>query len=221
MNTKIIAVGNQKGGVGKSSAIYWLASTLSIHYDKKVAVIDGIDAQKTIAKRRAVEVSEGKEVFPFEVFFIHHLAELDTVLDEYFGQFDLILLDMPPLVKNEFKILLAGCDGLLIPMLADTVDRDSALDYMLYVEEIKRANETYLCYGFINRFTSSIKQRELPAFAKNLGIELFESSVPAVPLVLSMNETYISPYDRNGSNGKNGKQYLEAFILEFIYKFLK
>ena len=169
----------------------------------------------------AVEVSEGKETFPFEVFFIHHLSELDTVLDEYYGEFDLILLDMPPLVKNEFKILLAGCDGLLIPMLADTVDKDSALDYMLYVDEIKRENEAYLCYGFINRFVNSIKQKDLPAFAKNHGIELFESSVPAVPLVLSMNETYISPYDKIGSNGKNGKQYLEAFVLEFFDKFLK
>jgi small subunit ribosomal protein S13 len=34
---RFISVTNQKGGVGKSSAIYWLASTLSIHYDKKVS----------------------------------------------------------------------------------------------------------------------------------------------------------------------------------------
>jgi cellulose biosynthesis protein BcsQ len=221
MNTKIIAVGNQKGGVGKSSTIHWLASTLSIHYDKKVAVIDGIDTQQTIAKRRSIEVSQGKEAFPYEVFFINHLSELDTVLDDYFGEFDMIFLDMPPLVKNEFKILLAGCDGLLIPMLADTVDKDSALDYMLYVNEIKRENEAYLCYGFINRFANSIKQKELPAFAESHGIELFESTVPAVPLVLSMNETYTSPYDKIGSNGKIGKHYLEAFVLEFIDKFLK
>lgn len=222
MNTRIIAVGNQKGGVGKSATVYWLASTLSIHYGKKVAVIDGIDVQQSIAKMRAVEESKGKKEFPCEVFYIQNLPELDLVLDEYYGAFDVIFLDMPPLVTTEFKILLAGCDGLLIPFFADAVDKNSALDYMLFVAEIKRKNEDYICYGFINKFTNSIKQRELPAFAKMNGVELFTKNVPLVPLVLSMDDTYTSPYDKVGKSkdDKNGRFYLEGFVLEFIEKYL-
>lgn len=222
MNTKIIAVGNQKGGVGKSATIYWLASTLSIYYGKKVAVIDGIDTQQTLAKRRAIEVANGKEQFPYPIFYIKELHELDLVLDEYYGQFDLILLDMPPLIKKEIKVILGACDGLLIPLLADTVDRDSALDYMLYIEEIKRANEDFVCYAFINRFTNSLKQKELPAFVKRHRIELFKTVIQHVPLVFSMDETYISPYDKIGKSKdeKSGKIYLEAFVLEFMDKYL-
>ena len=222
MNTKIIAVGNQKGGVGKSATIYWLASTLSIHYGKKVAVIDGIDTQQTIAKRRAIEQAQGKEQFPYDIFYIRNLLELDPVLDEYYGEFDIIFLDMPPLVKKEIKGILAGCTGLLIPMLADTVDKDAALDYMLYVEEIKRLNPSYVCHGFVNRFTNSLKQRELPEFALKQGVELFESTIQNVPLVFAMEDTYTSPYDKVGKSKeeKNGRFYLEPFIIEFINKYL-
>lgn len=223
METKIIAVGNQKGGVGKSTTIYWLASTLSIYYDKKIAVIDGIDIQQTLAKRRRFEISKGIQQFPYDIFFCQGLEQLDPLLDKCYNQYDVIFLDMPPLVQKEINAILASCDGLLVPMLSDTVDKDSTLDYLLYVEHIQQNNPEYVCYGFINRFTNSIRQRQMTQFVNDYRFELFDNPVPYAPLVLALEETYISPYDKVGKSkdGKDGKVYLEPFMNEFIHKYLR
>lgn len=222
METKIIAVGNSKGGVGKTTTVYLLASTLSIYYDKKVAVFDGIDRQMSIAKRRKKEMeAEGERQFPYDVFCCQTLNELDDLIEAYVGVYDVIFLDMPPMMTSEIKNILASCDGLLIPLRPNQTDVDSTEDYMLYVEYIKGITSNFNCYGFINESSNTVNEKRIPEFAERNGIDLFENNIADIYRIVDMTETYISPYDRVGSNKtKTGKDYLAPFVEEFIKNYL-
>ena len=120
MPAKIIAVVNQKGGVGKTTLVMQLAGALT-RRGRKVLVVDA-DPQGT-ATRWAVAAPEG---LPFPAAVVGLSAAGGTVHREvakFTDAYDLILIDCPPAVESpapQSALLIA--DLALVPLFPSPPD---------------------------------------------------------------------------------------------------
>lgn len=99
MDTKIISVVGEKGGIGKTTLNIILASNLFYAKQQKIVLLDADNPQYSIYKKRNREMEmldaeerAGLELYPIEPVTVQNLQ--DAIL-KYYGQVDYIILDLP------------------------------------------------------------------------------------------------------------------------------
>ncbi len=126
---KIVIVGNQKGGVGKSTITAMMASHLHFKLEKKVLVIDGDDLQQSLSKIREREGGESYELVKSTT------REIPGVVDNLKNIYDYIFIDIPGNLKQEGVVnTLLTCDKVVVPVSISELDIDSTKDFIGFLK---------------------------------------------------------------------------------------
>ena len=163
--SKIIAFGNQKGGVGKTTCTALTANALSQSpFNLNVIIID-IEQQKSLSTARQLDKDFYNKKPPYKILsldvetFERDVRELDNTND-------IILIDTGRRLDKDNlsqERVLAYCDYLFIPFVSGNYNLDSSLDYLKFVlgiRERRSSNPRQLkLIGFINRYRARSRAR--------------------------------------------------------------
>jgi cellulose biosynthesis protein BcsQ len=129
MDTKIISIVGEKGGIGKTTLNILLASHLHYSQKKKVVLFDVDNPQYSIYSKRKRELSaipeeEGLNTpfYPIEPVTVETIQE--KIL-EYYGRVDFIIMDLPGTLNIEMVKGLLYVEHVFIPFDHDELEIDS------------------------------------------------------------------------------------------------
>ena len=109
---KILAIANQKGGVGKTTTTINLAASLAV-LDQKVLIIDADPQGSSLQWNEVAEMGDSISVFAAT-------AAIPTLVRELTGLFDYLIVDCPPSVRAPQTIeVLKTASLALIPFTTD------------------------------------------------------------------------------------------------------
>ena len=161
--SKIIAIGNQKGGTGKTTVTCLLANALSqAPFNLKIFVAD-CDPQQSIIRRRLADQKQTSEPAPYKVAFFNTLSEMQADIERLDKENDVLFLDLPgrmdtwrPAEQQETARFLQYVDVLLIPFCPGNYTLESTLDYLrtvLKIAHIRQDNPRPMSVlGFVNLY---------------------------------------------------------------------
>ena len=174
LNTKIIAIANQKGGCGKTTITMQLSGALSRN-KFKILVVDA-DPQGT-ATRWAANADDSTP-------FIAHIAGLSAAgikvhkeIKKYVGYYDFILIDCPPSVDSVTPhSALMVSDLVLIPMIPSPADLWAAVGIQQLIEQVQVINEELQARIIPNMCQPNINlTQDVLEVLNNFGIETFNT----------------------------------------------
>lgn len=166
METKIIAITNQKGGVGKSTTTIQIGDGLANEFNYKTLLID-FDPQHTLTNHMNVQIKRGiPTVYDFVVNGVEARIKISEKLDlipssgalknlmafrdpdspemlrrallDISHEYDFIIIDCPPVVTELTHNVYAAADGLIIPANPGTYSVEGMAQLNAEVEMIKR-----------------------------------------------------------------------------------
>ena len=162
---KIISVGNQKGGVGKTQISIMTATALSLPpFNLKTCIID-LDNQKSVVNIRDLDLRAYQtESVPFEVFS-YNVAALQNNIGNLDKTFDVIILDAAgkldneqPIESQEITKILMYVDSLFIPFVAGNHNLNATIQYLRFVQQVQKIRQlqarNLTVTGFINMHRS-------------------------------------------------------------------
>lgn len=167
--SKIVAFGNQKGGVGKSTVIAMAANSLSqAPFNIKLCVID-CDRQRSLVEARAFD-EEDIEELPYPIFGLS-LEELQDKIYDLDKEYDLILidtagrLDHTVAVENqEITKALMYADYLFIPFRAGSFNLEASMEYLKVANSLQKLRTNTArplqFYGFVNMYKDRSKTNQ-------------------------------------------------------------
>lgn len=178
---KIICIGNQKGGVGKSTITSMLANYIQKHSNAKVLVVDADDLQQTLSKLRNKELEvmdQEDDVYNIESIYA---ADFESNIKSWKANYDLIFVDVPGNLKHAgVGTIYSNTDFLFIPTSSSTFDISSTLEFISFVLEVlKPVNKELITYAFFNRVKPQTKDfKELYKSKDRFPIPFLENFVP-------------------------------------------
>lgn len=159
---KIIAIGNQKGGTGKTTVTCLLANALSgAPFNRRVFVAD-CDQQQSIIKRRLADQQITADLPPYQVAF-KSLPELQRDIEQLDQDHDVVFIDLPGRLdihrqadQQEITKFLQYVDYLFVPITPGNYALASTLDYLRAVQKIAATRATaprpLRVVGFVNMY---------------------------------------------------------------------
>lgn len=115
--TVIISVAQQKGGAGKTTLSTNVTVCLS-NLGKRVALID-LDPQKSATMWYGLRQDY---IGHNTIDLLLHDYDLDAVLEQNCGRYDVIIIDTPPYTKESAKKLIDRSDFVMIPTQLSPMD---------------------------------------------------------------------------------------------------
>lgn len=144
--TLIVAVSNQKGGVGKSTILVTLASYLNYTVGKNVAIVDCDHTQRSLLRLRERDKAtmeknrrlmtlldeqrkNGRRIYPIVAARPEEAREVAGNLAEK-GDYDIVFIDMPGTMDAKWVLpAIFNSDYVLTPIVADNIVMDSSLSF--------------------------------------------------------------------------------------------
>lgn len=138
----IVAFGNQKGGVGKSTVLTLVANALSqAPFNIRLCVVD-TDPQRSLVEARSFDVEEGEGPYPILGMSVETLQERIYELDQ---TYDLILLDTAgrldhsiPIEQQQITRALMFVDYLFIPFRAGSFNLEASMEYLKMADALQK-----------------------------------------------------------------------------------
>src|ERR1035437_4995002 len=135
-NGKVVSIGNQKGGVGKSTITSLVANYLHNNYpDIKIVVVDADDYQNSLIQIRNAEINDRGQDSNFDSSKLYDLLKIDSdaypTHDESLrNEYDLIFIDFPGNLKQKgVTTSYHFVDHLFIPTGTSRMDLDSTMEF--------------------------------------------------------------------------------------------
>jgi chromosome partitioning protein len=222
----IVAFGNQKGGVGKSTVIAMTANALSQEpFNINLCVVD-CDRQQSLAEARGFDEEDGDNVL-YPIFGMS-VEELQDKIHDLDKEYDLVLIDTAgrldhtvAVEKQEITKALMYADYLFIPFRAGSFNLDASIEYLKVANKLQelrmKADRPLQYYGFVNMFKERSKTN---AF---LLTEIEHLRTKGIPFMLCRLRNYTlfeeidtitSYYDVNSSN--KAKLNFTVWLNEFV-----
>ena len=229
---KIIIIGNQKGGAGKSTAVSLVANALANPpFNHKVLLVDA-DIQQSIIKRRLGDVRFLEGVTPYEVVY-KNIAQFQMDIKQLDQQYEYIIIDPPgkldvnlPADQQEVTKFMLYADHLFIPFTPGNYVVESTIDFMKVALQIKKvrvkAGASLEITGFINMFENRTLDdqfliQEIEELQSMMRIEFMERKIHRYAMFRNV-DTITSFYDENSSD--RAKRNFSKWFNEF-YKIVQ
>ena len=220
METKIISIVGEKGGVGKTTLNVILASNLHYANSKKVLLLDADNPQYSIYKKRQRELSlldasTISEMSPYPIERVTAESIQDTIL-RYYGLVDYIILDLPGSLNVEMVKGLLYVEHVFIPFGHDELEIDSTSNFYFTLKNNFLDNEERVLES-VNLFFNKYKLVRKNKFS--LLREQFEkANIPMMHSVVRDRTIYKEQY-RNTlypipENKEGGQMELKRFFEE-------
>jgi chromosome partitioning protein len=227
--SKIIMVGNQKGGVGKTAVSIMTATALSQSpFNLKTCIID-LDNQKSALRSRKFDLRayQTTEV-PFEVLDFS-IADLQKNIAQLDKDYQLIIIDVAgkldntqPIEVQEISKALLYVDCLLIPFVAGNYNLESTIDYFKFIKTVQQQRaiqpRSLKVFGFVNMFrgrsrANTFLSEDLEVLKKTENLMMFETSLNDYALFREA-DTITSIYDP--LSNETAKANFSNFINELL-----
>lgn len=190
---KIILVTHQKGGVGKSTLTFNMASILK--NDVKTAIID-FDLQGSLYKSRA-----NSEIPIFNKDEIKNIKNLD---------FDFVFIDTPPYLTEELPNLCKLADAILIPTKTGIYDLLAIEDTINIIKQVDKEDKTLIVFNMVKPNTTLTT--EMQEAIENYNITVAETKIS--DLVAFTHSTM----NKGVGDSKKAQQQIEALTREILSK---
>ena len=177
MSAHIIAIANQKGGVGKTTTAVNLAASLAAD-GRRVLVVD-LDPQGNATTGSGVD----KTAIRHGVYHVL-LGEmrLKNALAEVADDYDFILIDCPPTLTLLTLNGLVAADGVIVPMVCEYYALEGISDLVATVRKIRQAINPKLDLTGIVRTMFDSRSRLAAEVGEQLqqhfGSKLFATTIP-------------------------------------------
>lgn len=175
MYQKIIAVANQKGGVGKSTIAMQLAGALAL-YGLKVLVVNA-DRQGTALKWS----SHAPEGSPFPAACVNMFQSGDKLhreVQKLYQSYDVTIIDCPPNMESVIPAsAVTIADLVLMPMKPTTTDLDSLTDFLPLVQRAQAVRDTLIARVLINQYKKSAMSQLTLAYLEKQGIQRLQTVI--------------------------------------------
>ena len=142
---KIIAIANQKGGVGKTTTAVNIAASIG-YYGYRVLLVDadpqgnatsGFGIQKRTVDRSTYEVLLG-QCSARDAILTTRVMRLKEELVRVKGEYDFVLIDCPPSLGMVTLNALSACDSLIIPIQCEYYALEGLSQLVTTVRQVKR-----------------------------------------------------------------------------------
>ena len=223
MDTKIISIVGEKGGIGKTTLNIILASDLYYAKGKKVVLFDADNPQYSIYNKRQRELElldpeerEQKNMYPIEPVTVETIQS--TVL-KYYGLVDFIIMDLPGSLNVEMVKGLLYVEHVFIPFDHDELEIDSTSNFyftlrnnFLNNEErvLKSINLFFNKYKLVRKNKFSILRKQF----KGAGLPMMESVVKDKTIYKEQYRNTLYPIPENK---ENGEKELKKFFNEIVF----
>lgn len=179
MDTKLVIIGNLKGGAGKSTVTNFLAMYIYKYTNLSVIVVDGDDDQQTImnwrnkdelrhAKAAGVDTTakgwknqkgwkeQWKTIKKYDLASIPSKDFAKQYIDVINGNYDICLFDVPGNMRQEgVEKSFYMADAIIVPSKTTDADINSTMRYLKYLRDdllpsIKHMKRNPSIYYFLN-----------------------------------------------------------------------
>ena len=196
METKIISVVGEKGGIGKTTLNILLASDFYYAKGKKVVLLDVDDPQYSIHKKREREMALSRERgidpgdrYPIEPVTVENIQD---VILKYYGQVDFIIVDLPGNLNVEMVKGLLYIEHVFIPFDHDELEIDSTSHFYFTLKNKFLDNDERVLKS-INLFFNKYRLLQKNKFSV-LRQQFMDSGLPMMKSVVKEKTIYKEQY---------------------------
>lgn len=184
-----ISVANPKGGAGKTTLTFVLASELA-RSGASVAVIDA-DPNAIIAGWGRKRTEQGRDL-PFEIVASPKESELVKVIDRYTASHDFVLIDLEGTASRMTSRALARSHLVLIPFNLSPIDAELAANAVALIQEEAEALGRAIPFRLVrSRDNAAIETKT----AKRIIAAIAEAELPLLPAGLVERAAYRDIFD--------------------------
>lgn len=227
--SRIIMIGNQKGGIGKTAVTVLLSTAFSKEpYNLKTCVID-LDRQKSIVKTRKFDLlAYETDTVPFDVL-PYSINDLKANIAQLDKDYQLIFIDVAGHLDNsqaievqEITKALAYVDFLFVPFVSGGYNLDSTLEYYEFIKQVQSLRalqpRQLKVFGFINMHRQRTKANqilndEIQELSKAESLQMMENVLNDYAAYRD-SDTMTSIFE--SANTEGVKQNFTGFLNEFL-----
>jgi len=199
---KILSVGNQKGGTGKTATVYALAEVLALKYKQRVLMIDldpqgslttaaGVDPEITMAevlkgesiRKSIIPVKDNLWMIPSSIALadveLKNAGILKKILGPAREAADFIILDLPPSLNFLTANGLVASDYVIIPTRPTFLDVSGMDLFLDVVKQAQALNQALKVAGILFTFydTRILSMAEIIKSLQEKDLYIFRSMI--------------------------------------------
>ena len=220
--SKVLIIGGQKGGTGKSTITSFIANYLANNSSLRLLVIDADDMQQSLLSKRNTELANNiytEDKAPYKLIGSSS-KNVAKLIDDYDDVYDIIMVDLPGNLKQDGVLgTYTLANYILFPILPDFVNLNSFLKFLeLYKEEVmplqRKLNIECKIAAFLNNVNvRGVEVKELLDQREKYKevIPIFENVIPRSEVTFGREFNTYDEYKNNNSPDK-----YDAFLTEFL-----
>ncbi len=214
METKIISVVGEKGGIGKTTLNILLASYLYYAQGKNLVILYVDDPQYSIHKKREREVALSHtsetdllDMYPIEPVTVNDIQ--DAIL-KYYGQVDFIIVDLPGTLNVNMVKGLLYVEHVFIPFDHDELEIDSTSHFYFTLKRVLKSIHLFFNkYKLVKKNKFSVLRQQF----MDAGLPMMKSVVKEKTIYKEQYRNTLYPVPENKELGKMDiKKFFEEVV---------